>query len=882
MFEAKRQLVNSVIPAVLLLGCVSAMSSCGTEEQRGSEEQGAPDKVQPLSPEESLESMVVQDGYVMELVAAEPLVEEPVLLAYDGNGRMYVAEMLTYMLDLDGTGQMQPVSRIKRLEDTDGDGKIDTYSIFADELLLPRMIQPVGDGQILVRETNTLDLLLLSDIDGDGVADSREVVYDGGPRGGNLEHQPSGLIYNIDNWMYVTYTDRRYKFDGKKIIVDPIPIGLGQWGLAQDLAGRLFYSTAGGEDPAFNFQFPSVYGKIPIDGEKAPGFSEVFPISAVPDVQGGSLRLREDGTLNHFTGGGGQSIYLGATLEDLQGDYFLAEPVGNLIRRAKVDRSNSYTVLSNIYQDEQKEFIASTDHSFRPIWIDTAPDGSLMIVDMYRGIVQESEWTPEGSYIRGVIDQYGLDKIVGRGRIYRVTRPDTELGPQPRMYSETPAQLLRHLAHPNFWWRINAQKIIVLSQAKELVPALQKMAIEHENPSARLHALWTLDGLGAVDANLLKSKFSDEDTDVRLAAIRISEQFIDDTSSLMPLVIAEWISLAEQADLETAQQLWLSASVVGLSSSELESIQSLIYRRHKNAPALLAIDRNIEATGAVRENMARLAGSNTALFESVERGKKHYETHCFSCHGEDGRGLQMGGGQLMAPSLADNPRVEGSLSILGRIALGGLQGPIQGKTYGGVIMAPLNANDDQYIADVLSFVRNSFGNSAPLVTAEKIALLREQDTDRTGYWTVDELENRFSHPFSDKSQWKLSASHGSNAALENLVNGDEKPEARWTSEQPQQPGMWVQIELPELTEVSEVHVIAQASSDDYARGYKLSFSEDGEHWQEVAENFQQRIVTVDDSMVTPARFIRLTLIGEHEKRWWSINEIDIYGSVVVQ
>ena len=865
--------MNFSTPVFLLLGCVSFLSACEVAERQSSE------KVQPLSPEASLETMVVQDGYQMELVAAEPLVEEPVLLAYDGNGRMYVAEMLTYMLDVDGSGQMQPTSRIKRLEDTDGDGQIDTTSVFADGLLLPRMIQPVGDGQILVRETNTLDLLLLTDTNADGIADQRRVVYEGGPRGGNLEHQPSGLIYNIDNWMYVTYTDRRYKFDGERIVADPIPIGLGQWGLAQDAVGRLYYSTAGGEDPAFNFQFPSIYGKISIDGEKAPGFNEVFPISTVPDVQGGQLRVREDGTLNHFSGGGGQGIYLGASLGGLQGDYFLAEPVGNLIRRATVDRSNAFSVLSNIYQSNEKEFIASSDPSFRPVWIDTAPDGSLMIVDMYRGIVQESEWTREGSYIRGVIEQYGLDKIVGRGRIYRVTQSNLELGPQPRMYSETPVQLLQHLAHPSFWWRINAQKILVLSQSKEVVPELQAMASEHENPSARLHALWTLEGLGSVNVDLLKSSFVDEDVNVRMAAIRISEQFVDDHPSL---VATEWISLAERTDLETAQQLWLSANVVGLDGSELDAIRSRVYGRYEDAPGLMAIDRNIEATRAVRENMARLAGSSEALFESVERGRKHYETHCFSCHREDGKGLKMGGDLLMAPSLVDNPRVEGNLSILGRIAVGGLQGPIHGQTYGGVIMAPLSANDDQYIADVLTFVRNSFGNSAPLVAPENIASLRQQDSDRTEYWTLDELEERFLQPLADKSQWKLTASHGSNAALANLVNGEENPNARWTSEQPQQPGMWVQIELPELTQVSEIQIVTAASSDDYARGYKVSFSEDGEHWREVAENFQQRILTVDNTMVTPTRFIRLTLIGEHEKRWWSINEIDIYGSAAAQ
>lgn len=262
----------------------------------------ANEQVIALSPEQSLATMVVQDGFKMELVAHEPMVEEPVLLSFDANGRMYVAEMLTYMQDADGSGQLKATSRIKRLEDTNNDGVMDSATIFADNLLLPRMILPLADGQIIVRETNTLDLLLIEDTNGDGVSDTRKTIFEGGRRGGNLEHQPSGLIWGIDNWLYVTYTNRRYKFVDGKIITQDLRYGGGQWGLGQDEVGRHYFTKAGAEKPGFSFQFPIVYGAVPIKGELAEGFTEVFPIEYIPDVQSGLPRVRENGSLNHFTG----------------------------------------------------------------------------------------------------------------------------------------------------------------------------------------------------------------------------------------------------------------------------------------------------------------------------------------------------------------------------------------------------------------------------------------------------------------------------------------------------------------------------------------------------------------------------------------------------
>ena len=163
-----------------------------------------------LSPEEAQKSIVLQDGYSLELVLSDPDVIEPVSLAWDGNGVLYVLEMRTYMQDADATGEKDPISRVSRHEDVNGDGIYEKHSVFVDNLKLPRMLLPLDD-RIMIGVTDSLDLWTYRDSDGDGVADEKVKVYAGGRRGGNMEHQPSGLLWNIDNWLYCTYEAKRYR-----------------------------------------------------------------------------------------------------------------------------------------------------------------------------------------------------------------------------------------------------------------------------------------------------------------------------------------------------------------------------------------------------------------------------------------------------------------------------------------------------------------------------------------------------------------------------------------------------------------------------------------------------------------------------------------------
>ena len=610
-----------------MLGWVSIFSVCANAQQLSS-------KAPPLSPEETIKTMEVQPGYRVVPVLSEPHIHEPSAIAWDGNGRMYVVEMRTYMQDIDGKNQFAPASRVSRHEDTDGDGLYDKHTVFADKLVLPRMVLPLRDS-VIIRETNTLDLKSYQDTNGDGVADRVELVHQGGPRGGNLEHQPSGLIWNIDNWLYTAMSPFRYRVTNGKIIRERMPGSSGQWGLTHDNVGRLFYSFAGGENPVADFQRPLVYGHLRLTGEQAPGFRQVYPIDDVPDTQGGRGRLRADNTLNHFTASCGQSIFRGDRLPmDFHGDLIICEPVGRLIRRAKVTNDRGKIVVSNAY--DKQEFIAARDPNFRPINSATGPDGCLYLVDMYRGIIQEGNWVRRGSYLRGIVKKYELERNTGRGRIYRVEHTTTQRGSQPRMLDETPDQLAAHLSHPNGWWRSEAQKLIILHGNLRVVAVLKRLALSGREPLGRLHAFWTLEGLNAVDTKLLKAGFRDHDPRIRAAAMRIAESVINKDRSLDDAIRR----LADDENPDVAIQVVLSSGR-GTHPQALALADQIVEANASN-PSIRELATQfrsrMEAIRTERRRIEELRRRNKLLAEAVERGQLTYRTLCVNCHGRDGKG----------------------------------------------------------------------------------------------------------------------------------------------------------------------------------------------------------------------------------------------------
>ena len=688
-----------------------------------------------LSPEESMKHIYLQKGYHLQLVASEPMVSQPVAIAWDGDGRMYVAEMNTYMQDVNGTGEGKSTCKIVRMEDTNGDGILDKETVFIDNLVLPRMILPL-DNRLLVNETYSNNIYSYEDTNGDGVADVKKLVYSNDSRDGkNLEHQKSGLIWNLDNRIYVTVDPVRYRFTGDKLVADSMQESPGgQWGLTHDDYGRLYFSSAGGETPAVNFQQNPYYGYLDLRGSLMGNFIEPWPIIATPDVQGGLPRLRPDSTLNHFTACTGQSVYTGDRLPaDAKGDLFICEPVGRLIRRAKVIDSAGMTMLKNAY--DRQEFLASSDMNFRPINTVTGPDGCLYIVDMYHGIIQESAWTAKGSYLRPQILRAGLDKNIGRGRIYRVVadkiKPNKE---KPHMLEQSSAELVQYLSNPNSWWRETAQKLIVLRGDKSVVPALEALANNSPMPLARIHALWTLNGLGALNETLLIKALKDGDAQVRKTAIWISEDFMKNND---PVLLDELDALKDDTSADVRYQLGLSLRF----NKNTKAQETLNYLVNNPANGILAKSQKkytdvVAAREAIAAKEREMREADRLL---VANGAVIFKGLCASCHGEDGKGINNGGKIPPAPPLANNKDVNGDPDKLIRILLYGLTGPVDGKVYANTMPA-LNGNDDNYIASAISYIRSDFGNKAHTVSPEQVKKIRAENAARTKSWTMDELD----------------------------------------------------------------------------------------------------------------------------------------------
>ncbi|MBF9251783.1 c-type cytochrome [Pontibacter sp. 172403-2] len=772
----------------LHIACFVALSalafSCQEPNENEREEMYAKPVFDPtptaayLSPEESMKSMHLPAGYHLELVASEPMIREPVAIAWDGNGRLYVAEMLTYMQDADASGEQEPRSRISLLEDTDNDGKMDKSSVFIDSLLLPRMLQCVNK-ELLVNETNSINIYSYKDTDGDGKADVRKVVYQNDKyvlNDTNMEHQRSGLDWNLDNWMYVTYDPVRFRYTNGTIQVDTIVSGGGgQWGVTHDNYGRLYYSRAGGEIPAMGFQINPVYGTLDFPDQYSAAFAEVWPIIATPDVQGGPKRLRPNNTLNHFTAACGQSIFRGDRLpEDFVGDYIVCEPVARAVRRAKVINQDGKVRLENAYR--QQEFIASSDMNFRPVNSATGPDGNLYIVDMHRGIVQQGNWTKPESFLRQKIDSLGLSKNTGHGRIYRVVHDGYKRGPRPKMLDEPGKQLLSYLDHPNGWWRDEAQKLIVTRGDKSVVPALRNMAMEahsfwqmllfwEKKPShiARIHALWTLEGLGAIDKEVLSAALKDEHPQVRRAAVWISEPYLKKNDEQMIRKVG-----ALKNDTADDVRVQLLLSLYNSKSEKAKEIVRDIVAESAGNEMLVATKTALDENEGVRTYGRKLGTLAEADRSLILKGAVTFKSLCSSCHGADGKGLAIGGAGMPAPPLVNSKRLAfAEKKTAARILLHGLSGPVDGKTYSS-IMPAMEANSDEWIASVLSYVRFEFGGKAPrpagdipgmapvaesrasgltlrkapspVVTTEEIRKIRAEDANRKKAWTLVELE----------------------------------------------------------------------------------------------------------------------------------------------
>ena len=724
--------------ALLFVSCnISPATKTRADEYMGFEHMRTVEtnpSLEPLTVEESVKRFRVPKGFRLEIVAAEPLISEPVAIAWDGNGRMYVAQMETYMQTVDADGQDEPRSRIMLLEDTDNDGRMDKSSVFLDSLASPRMILCVGN-ELLVNETTTFDIHAYKDENGDGSADTKRLVYSKPVRAyGNIEHQRSGLDWNIDNRIYVTTDAEVYRYVNKEFVADSLVYGNnGQWGLTHDDFGRIYFSRAASGVAASGFHVSPEYGQFDLfDRAEDSVFRLVWPGVKTPDA---NARLREDSTLIEFTSVCGQSVYRGDQLPpSMYGDYFACEPVGRLIRRAKITENDGVIKVSNAYQAD--EFVTTTDFHFRPVNTYTGPDGYLYIVDMYRGIIQESEWVRPGMPIYEQVKSKALDKNVRRGRIYRLVHENSKRGAAPKMLDEPVEKLVKHLSHRNGWWRDNAQREIIVRNDLTVLPLLQKVFEEKQEGIARLHALWTLDGLGKVDKSTLMAALNDEDRHIRKAAIRIAERFDDEE------ILKKVIALQGDSSKEVRGQVILSLNRMAPDKSD--AVKDII-EKNESHPLISAINTMLADNGEKEKFGSRLVALNETARNRVIKGSEIFGSLCASCHGAKGMGLP----NKMAPPLIGKIRLLNDKPSSIKILLHGLQGPVEGISYPDIMM-PMKAYDDEWIASVLSYVRFDLNmQSFPglptdylhslMVTPDDVKKIRTKYAARKTPWTWEEL-----------------------------------------------------------------------------------------------------------------------------------------------
>ena len=388
--------------------------------------------------------------------------------------------------------------------------------------------------------------------------------------------------------------------------------------------------------------------------------------------------------------------------------------------------------------------MASTDLNFRPVQAKTGPDGALYIVDMYRGIIQESNWTRKGSKMRPVILRMGLDKNIGKGRIYRIVHEDITPDIKPQLRDKSAAELIEYLGHPNGWYRNTAQKLIILKGDTSVLPRLKEMARDNESIWSslfgsekdfgleRIHALWTLEGLGEVDKELILEKFSDEDARVRIMAIRLSERFLKRGN---PQMLDELEKLLSDPDTEVINQVALSLRFYK-SKKATELLENLgeKYAAHQiiSNSAKESLKTGDSQLNDLKQRVGKWAAGNK---KKIFKGYDIYKQLCITCHGSDLTGTKNEEGSLIAPSLIGSPRVMGDQERLSKLVLNGLIGPVDGKDYG--IMMPLKTNSNDWIANVLSYIRAM--NDTGIVSNQHVRKARENSKGREGYWTLKEL-----------------------------------------------------------------------------------------------------------------------------------------------
>lgn len=713
-----------------------------------------------LSAAESIKKMKLEQGFSIQIVAEEPLLNSPVAMSFDHNGRIWIVEMENYMPDTLGSGEDLPTGKIVILSDKNRDGKMDQRTIFLDSLVLPRAISLFENGILVAESPNLWFYEIVND------KPVRKVLVDAAyAEGGNVEHQPNGLFRALDNWIYNAKSGKRYRKKEGKWLIERTHFR-GQWGITQDDQGRIFYNN-NSENLQGDYFSPGL-GASNENQQRLAGFSEsiiknnkVYPIRQTPGVNRAYMTGILDDSLRlvNFTAACGPVIF-NSTLfgADYYGNAFVAEPSANLIKRNILINTGYIVTGQQAYKG--REFLASTDERFRPVNLSVGPDGALYIVDMYRGIIQHKTYlTP---YLKGQIKARGLSDPINYGRIYKIV-PKGKKAEKLSIPNDS-GHLIKLLDHSNGWVRNKAQQVIVDSKNKELEIPLRALLTNTNRPLAAIHALWSMEGLSVLKKEDVLPLLKNSDWTLRMQALNSVpsvmnkdnyKEFLNifrlilnqnDTLAAPYLAflnpyLASFDSIAaKQVLADLAKKYPNNIYVADAVISNLKNRETVFYRE-------LAADTSVAISKRLKkliEDKEKKSGNSVDVSKEYPKGATLFRSICQTCHSADGNGING-----LAPPLNKSDWVTGDKSRLIKVILYGLSGPITigTKVYklpeisGEMPGLASNSNfTDEDIAQVANYIRNSWSNKGDKISKETVSEIREKYKGRQKAFNEAELK----------------------------------------------------------------------------------------------------------------------------------------------
>lgn len=711
----------------------------------------------------SLDEYQIEEGFELEVIASEPLLKAPVAIDFDSKGRIWVAQMPGYMNDMQGSDEDKPTGSIKILEDLDSDGVVDHVKTFLDSLVMPRALAHVYGGLLYAEPP----FLYFVEIEDDKPI-NRIVVDSIYAADGNPEHQPNGLLLNIDNWIYNAKSNFRYQRKNGVWKKEPTTFR-GQWGISHDNFGRLYYNNNSQQllgDHVLPNRLIRNKHFTPKAGvnRKLTNDQRVYPLHATTVNRGYAPGvLNADSILVKATAAAGLTVYRGGIFpEGYDQNVFVSIPEGNLIKRNILSFTGDSTIAKQAW--EGKEFLASTDEGFRPVSLNNGPDGSMYIVDMHRGMIGHHAYL--SPYLKKKTEGTKLDTILDYGRILKVKSKAIKSESIPDFDDLNGTDLVQLLKDKNGWVRDRAQHYLIFKGIKDVLPELKEMALNSENELAQIHALYVLEGWEALDFDFLAGLTRNSSAKVAAHGIVLLEQFASKKNSTNAIVLFEQLMLKKDSTIDlyllSSIGVWTrisfdpifsqlmdltgkyddnpvfqDAMISGLSKIEIPTVEFMKDVDMFNEELIIQIEKSIENKNEQIVN--RIFSRKSLNEDNRTAGAKMYFQICASCHGSNGEGIDG-----LAPPLMNSEHVADA-QRLGLIILHGLQGPVSvnEKQYNfNLAMPGLIRNEtisDKDIADVMAYVTNAFSDRPMFLKKEKVSELRAILPKSGAEYTEEEL-----------------------------------------------------------------------------------------------------------------------------------------------